>query len=140
MPSCFHSDPHLDSSLLQFAIKPFGFAVLVQQPSFAILSSLVIDKRDLLETRVIIQSYNQHVRLLPPEFPMGLRPTHRNESAFPRPIDSKWVNARLSTEPWLVLASTKFTQVDGADAVMKSSGSERLVSEWPTTLNLSGST
>src|SRR5215471_4692166 len=91
MPSCLHPDPHLDSSLLQFAIKPFRFAVLVQQPSFAMLSSLVIDKRDFLETRVIIQSYNQHVRLLPPE-------------------------------PWLVFASTKFTQVDGADVVMKSSG------------------
>src|SRR5215472_5331341 len=94
MPSCFHSDPHLDSSLLQFAIKLFGFAVLVQQPSFAILSTLVFDKRDLLETRMIIQSYNQHVRLLPPEL-------------------------------WLVFASTKFTQVDGADVVMKSSGNGR---------------
>src|SRR5262252_5029582 len=91
MPSCFHTDPHLDPSLLQLAIKPFGFAVLVQQLSFPKFSGLVIDKRDLLELGVIIQSYNQHVWLLPPE-------------------------------SWLVFASTKFTQVDGADVVMKSNG------------------
>jgi hypothetical protein len=32
---------------------------------------------------------------------MGLRPTHGDESRISRPIDSKWVKARLSTEfPW----------------------------------------
>src|SRR5271165_1976110 len=67
MSGRFHTDPHLDSSLLQFAIKLFGFPVLVQQLSFTKFSGLVIDKSDLLELGVIIQSYNQHVRLLPPE-------------------------------------------------------------------------
>ena len=32
------------------------------------------------------------------EFAMGLRPTHGDESALPRFIDSKWVATRLSTE------------------------------------------
>ena len=31
------------------------------------------------------------------DFPWAFGPTHGNERAFLRPIDSKWVNARLST-------------------------------------------
>jgi hypothetical protein len=55
------------------------------------IPSFEIQQRDLLNARVIVQTYNQHVRL-------------------------------LFSEPGAI-AIAKFTQVEGADIVMKSTGS-----------------
>src|SRR5215831_15578654 len=52
-----------------FRLRRSAAAAVVRLPS------LVIDKRDLLETRVITQSCNQHVRLLPPEPWLVFAPT-----------------------------------------------------------------
>src|SRR5206468_3605765 len=63
----FDPYPYPHSAPLQLAIKAFGFACAVLQRLLAILSALLVQPRNLLHARVIITSYNQHVRLLSPE-------------------------------------------------------------------------
>ncbi len=67
VPAGFHSYPHP----LPFkpGIELLGFST-VCQPPFPQLTALGIDKRNLLEARMIITPYNQHVRLLSSE-PFG---------------------------------------------------------------------
>src|SRR5258708_18267224 len=62
----FHAHAHLGSCRCQSAIELLGLfpvpqSSLLQFPAFS------IDKRNLLEARVIVTTYNQHVRLLSPE-------------------------------------------------------------------------
>src|SRR5262245_34723647 len=49
------------------SIELFGFSLTVVQSSFLKLTSLFNQKRNLLKARVIIYSYNYHLRLLSPE-------------------------------------------------------------------------
>jgi hypothetical protein len=72
VPSGLHPHSHADLSLLQLAIKAFRFVVAMCESPFSTLSTLRIYKRDLLKARVIIQSYNHHVRLLPSRALVGL--------------------------------------------------------------------
>ena len=67
MPGDLHSHAHADSSLLQFSVEFLSFSIAVIQFPFTALPSLLIHKSNLLKARVIIYSYNDHVRLLPPE-------------------------------------------------------------------------
>src|SRR5258707_15315118 len=66
MATRFHAHAHLGSCRCQSAIELLGLfpvpqSSLLQFPAFS------IDKRNLLEARVIVTTYNQHVRLLSPE-------------------------------------------------------------------------
>src|SRR5580765_2648508 len=66
MTTRFHAYAHFVSGFCPSAIKLLGlFPVL--QSSFLDFPRLDIDERNLLEARVIITTYNQHVRLLSPE-------------------------------------------------------------------------
>jgi hypothetical protein len=76
--------------LLEPAIKLLDLPSVVIKLALSCLSSFEIQERDLLSARVIVQTYNQHVRL-------------------------------LFSEPGAI-AIAKFTQVEGADIVMKSTG------------------
>src|SRR5262249_24491001 len=59
--------PYSDSLRPQISIEVVRFSVAVVQSSFTTLTSLCNQKCNLLKARVIIYSYNHHVRLLPPE-------------------------------------------------------------------------
>jgi hypothetical protein len=63
----FHPYPH--TLLFALAIELLGFFA-VRQPLFSALPSFRVDKSNLLEARMIITTYNQHVRLLSSE-PFG---------------------------------------------------------------------
>src|SRR6266436_1393368 len=67
MPGGLHPHAHADSSLLQFSVELLSFTIAVIQLPFPALPSFLIHKSNLLKARVIIYSYNDHVRLLPPE-------------------------------------------------------------------------
>src|SRR5437016_13523084 len=67
MPGGLHPHAYADSSLLQFSVELLGFTIAVIQLPFSALPSFLIHKSDFLKARVIIYSYNDHVRLLPPE-------------------------------------------------------------------------
>src|SRR5215472_8520753 len=73
MTTGFHPYAHLPSLCRQIAIKLLGF-LAVLQPSLLHLPGLCIDKSNLLKARVIITTYNQHVRLLSPSLLVGLAP------------------------------------------------------------------
>src|ERR1700683_286679 len=63
MPAGFHPYAHLLSLRCQIAIKLFC-SLTVLYSLLSTISSFGIDKRYLLEARVIIASYNNHRRLL----------------------------------------------------------------------------
>src|ERR1700730_9136857 len=67
MSGGLHPHARVDSSLLQFSVELLSFTIAVIQLPFPALPSFLIHKCDLLKARVIIYSYNDHVRLLPPE-------------------------------------------------------------------------
>src|SRR5512133_29517 len=69
MPTGFHAHTHLEALLFQFAIELLRFFP-VRQPQFSQFTALSVDKRNLLEPRMIVTAYNQHVRLLSSE-PFG---------------------------------------------------------------------
>src|SRR5499425_1677254 len=68
-PACvstgFHAHPHLDSLCRQIAIKLLRFLAMWQSLLLE-LTAVGVQKCYLLEARVIIASYNHHVRLLSP--------------------------------------------------------------------------
>ncbi len=72
VPAGFHAHPHLQTLLLKLPVELLGFFA-VHQPPFSHLTALAVDKRNLLETRMIIAAYNQHVGLLSSEPFGGLR-------------------------------------------------------------------
>src|ERR1700751_1780673 len=82
MPTGLHSHTHLDALFPQGTVELLRF-FWVLKSSFLELSSFCIHVRNLLEARVIITAYNQHVRLLspglgwfaPPKFTRGWEPT-----------------------------------------------------------------
>src|SRR5215467_1341495 len=67
IPGSLHAYPHADSLRFHISIEVARFSVAVVQSSFTTLTSLFNQKCNLLKARVIIYSYNHHVRLLPPE-------------------------------------------------------------------------
>jgi len=81
VPAGFHPHSHLLSQ--ERAIKLLGFFA-VTQPPFPALPGLFVHKCNLLEARMIVTTYNQHVRLLssepfgwfaPPKFTRAWEPT-----------------------------------------------------------------
>src|SRR5450759_5345601 len=54
-----HPHAHLHSLCREIAVELLRFLAMLQMP-FLELPSIRIDKRNLLEARVIIQSYNDH--------------------------------------------------------------------------------
>src|SRR6201999_4666593 len=84
-PACvsagFHPPSHAPP--LECAVKLFGFFA-VTQPPFAHLIGFCVHQCNLLEARMIVTTYNQHVRLLstepfgwfaPPKFTRAWEPT-----------------------------------------------------------------
>src|SRR5947199_7074943 len=65
-PTGFHPNPHFFSSHLELAVELLRFLAVPQFP-FVPFTTVRIDKRNLLEARVIVTTYNDHVRLLSPE-------------------------------------------------------------------------
>src|SRR5437667_8300829 len=66
MPTGFHPNTHFLSAHLELAVELLRFLAVPQSP-FVPFPSVCIYKRDLLEARVIVTTYNDHVRLLSPE-------------------------------------------------------------------------
>ena len=60
----FHAHAHADSLLLEPAIKLLDLASLMVKLSLSGFSTFEIQERNLLSARVIVQTYNQHARLL----------------------------------------------------------------------------
>src|SRR5215471_4606835 len=65
----FHAHTCAEILLLSFPVELLGLLAMRQAP-FAQLSCLCIHERNLLEARMIVTPYNQHVRLLSSE-PFG---------------------------------------------------------------------
>src|SRR5207247_10319931 len=61
VPRSLHPHSHLNSSLLQLAIEPFGFSIAVHQPLLATFPSFRVCPSDLLYAWVIIATYNEHL-------------------------------------------------------------------------------
>src|SRR5439155_3732100 len=83
MSAGFHSHTHCYVSLFEFAVELLRF-FRVNQASFPELTCLRIYVCNLLEARMIVTTYNQHVRLLssepfgwfaPPKFTRAWEPT-----------------------------------------------------------------
>src|SRR5580692_3058455 len=70
----FHPHMHLHSLGGEIAIKLFRFLTVLQSP-FLELPSVGIHKRNLLKARVVVCSYNDHVRLLSPSLLVGFGTT-----------------------------------------------------------------
>src|SRR5512143_2527818 len=72
-PACvsagFHPHPHLHVLLSELAVELFGVFAM-NQASFAEFTGFRVHKSNLLEARMIVTPYNQHVRLLSSE-PFG---------------------------------------------------------------------
>src|SRR6266576_735309 len=66
MPTGFHPNPHFFSAHLELAVELLRFLAVPQFPLVP-FTRVRIDKRNLLEARVIVTTYNDHVRLLSPE-------------------------------------------------------------------------
>src|SRR5881227_1743826 len=66
MPTGFHPDTHFFSAHLELAVELLRFLAVPQSPLVP-FTRVRIDKRNLLEARVIVTTYNDHVRLLSPE-------------------------------------------------------------------------
>src|SRR5580700_11125565 len=66
MPARFHSHTNLHSLCRQITVKLLRFLAVLQSPLLQ-FPGLGIYKSNLLKARVIIASYNDHVRLLSPE-------------------------------------------------------------------------
>jgi len=67
VPAGFHPHPH--APLFERPIKLFRF-LAVSHPPFAKLTGFCVHKCNLLKARMIVTTYNQHVRLLSSE-PLG---------------------------------------------------------------------
>src|SRR2546425_12253182 len=66
MPTGFHPDTHFFPAHLELAVELLRFLAVPQFPLVP-FTTVRIDKRNLLEARVIVTTYNDHVRLLSPE-------------------------------------------------------------------------
>src|SRR5208282_2284734 len=66
MPACLHPYAHLHSLCRQITVELLRFLALLQSPLLQ-FTSLGIYKSNLLEARVVVTTYNHHVRLLSPE-------------------------------------------------------------------------
>src|SRR5881397_4057412 len=59
MPTGFHPNPHFFSTHLELAVELLRFLAVPQSP-FVQFTRVRIDKRNLLEARVIVTTYNDH--------------------------------------------------------------------------------
>src|ERR1700722_16735229 len=66
LPARFHSHPYFLSLVRQVTVKLLRFLAVLQSPLLQ-FPGLGIYKSNLLKARVVIASYNHHVRLLSPE-------------------------------------------------------------------------
>src|SRR5206468_12813641 len=82
MTAGFHPNPYLFPAHLELAVELLRFLAVPQFPLVP-FTRVRIDKRNLLEARVIVTTYNDHVRLLspslgwlaPPKFTRAWEPT-----------------------------------------------------------------
>src|SRR5579864_550465 len=69
MPTGFHADTYLHAAAFELVVELLGF-LAVSQPALLQLPTVGVQPSNLLEARVIVTTYNDHVRLLSPE-PVG---------------------------------------------------------------------
>src|SRR5207249_7726225 len=82
MPTGFHPNPHFFSAHLELTVELLRFLAVPQFPLVP-FTTVRIDKRNLLEARVIVTTYNDHVGsflpslgwLAPPKFTRAWEPT-----------------------------------------------------------------
>src|ERR1035438_7077975 len=96
--------PHAHPLRSEIAVELLRFFTVFQSP-FVQLASFAVNKCNLLEARVIVTSYNQHVRLLSPE-PFGWFAPPKSTRAWSRHcygIISPTTQSRLSlsAHPWI---------------------------------------
>src|ERR1039457_1645365 len=72
MPTGFHSHTHFHSRCRKSTVELLRF-LTVFHSSFVPLASFSINKRNLLEARVVVTTYKDHLRLLSPEPLVGWR-------------------------------------------------------------------
>src|SRR5216117_2158072 len=65
MPTGFHPNTHFFPAHFELAVELLRFLAVPQFPLVP-FTTVRIDKRNLLEARVIVTTYNDHVRLLSP--------------------------------------------------------------------------
>jgi hypothetical protein len=106
MSGGLHPHAHADSSLLQFSVELLSFTIAVMQLPFPALSSFLIHKSNLLKARVIIYSYNDHVRLLPPEPLVVMQPK------FTRVEGADIVMKARQTSSWPFISAQR-TRISG---------------------------
>src|SRR5207302_304328 len=75
-PTGFHPNPHFFSAHLELAVELLRFLAVPQFP-FVPFTTVRIDKRNLLEARVIVTTYNDHVRLPRPGKVGGAKANHQ---------------------------------------------------------------
>src|ERR1700674_5621109 len=93
MPTGFHPHANLHSLRCQLAVELLRFLAVLQSalPAFP---SFAIHKRNLLEARMVVTTYNPHVRLLSPgPWLVGTTKVHPGvgadivmESVTPKPV------------------------------------------------------
>src|SRR5213076_2677685 len=76
MPAGFHPDTHFFSAHFELAVVLLRF-LAVPQLALVPFTTVRIDKRNLLEARVIVTTYNDHVRLPRPGKVGGAKANHQ---------------------------------------------------------------
>src|SRR5580700_7541011 len=61
MSRCFHPHSHANSCLLQIAVELLCFSLTVLESPLTKLPRLRVHERNLLNARVVITTYNQHI-------------------------------------------------------------------------------
>ena len=93
VPAGFHPHSHGYISLLEFLVKLFGLFAMTEPP-FTQFTRVSVHESNLLEARMIVTTYNEHVRLLssepfgwfaPPKSTRAWEPTLFMESLHSQP-------------------------------------------------------
>src|SRR5712692_1544879 len=82
MPTGFYPHTHFHSWCCEVTVELFRFLRVLQSP-LSKFSSVGIHKRNLLEARVVVTSYNDHLRLLSPEPVGGFSTTNFTRASEP---------------------------------------------------------
>src|SRR5256886_15569988 len=85
MPTGFHPNPHFFSAHLELTVELLRFLAVPQFPLVP-FTTVRIDKRNLLEARVIVTTYNDHVRLPRPGKVGGAKANHQARGKEPNMI------------------------------------------------------
>src|SRR5947207_6698862 len=92
VPAGFHAYPHGHAALAELVVELLGL-FLVSQAGFAEFASIGVHIGNLLEARVIVTTYNDHVRLLSPEpFWLAFAPPNFTRAGEPTLLWNHYTN------------------------------------------------